>query len=255
VEDRERNGKLSPEIFVYATNKNFLNIYDALRIEKIKIEIAGYDPATNRQTGHAAAWLDVNEARLLAHMVSFRLFKGVAPNGRWEKFGGSQRDDGTVESRLFTLEWDEGEGGKFARMPYRMTIANGPGERTDMGAVKPKGEPTSRLSLRLNEADAMKIMLAVKAYIEAYEAAHHHRIVADRMRELNAKMAERSGQSQQSMSNAPSRTPAPTPRPAAAAQPAPAARPALRAMPGGGAASNSGNEINRGGNTRTARAG
>jgi hypothetical protein len=255
VEDRERSGKLSPEIFVYATNKNFLNIYDALRIEKIKIEIAGYDPATNRQTGHAAAWLDVNEARLLAHMVSFRLFKGVAPNGRWEKFGGSQRDDGTVESRLFTLEWDEGEGGKFARMPYRMTIANGPGERTDMGAVKPKGEPTSRLSLRLNEADAMKIMLAVKAYIEAYEAAHHHRIVADRMRELNAKMAERSGQSQQSMSNAPSRTPAPTPRPAAAAQPAPAARPALRAMPGGGAANNSGNEINRVGNTRTARAG
>ncbi len=32
-------GRISPEIYVYATNKNFLNIYDALRIEKFKIEV------------------------------------------------------------------------------------------------------------------------------------------------------------------------------------------------------------------------
>ena len=48
MEDRERNGRLSPEIYVYATNKNFLNLYDALRIDKVKLEIAGYDPATRR---------------------------------------------------------------------------------------------------------------------------------------------------------------------------------------------------------------
>jgi len=30
---------ISPEIYVYATAKNFLNIYDALRIEKCKIEV------------------------------------------------------------------------------------------------------------------------------------------------------------------------------------------------------------------------
>ena len=97
MEERERSGRLSPEIYVYATNKNFLNVYDALRIEKIKIELAGYDPATNRQTGHASAWLDSHEARLISHLVTHRLFPAVT-GGKWEKFGGSQRDDGsTVE--------------------------------------------------------------------------------------------------------------------------------------------------------------
>ena len=37
VEERDRSAKLSPEIYVYATNKNFLNLYDALRIDKVKI--------------------------------------------------------------------------------------------------------------------------------------------------------------------------------------------------------------------------
>jgi hypothetical protein len=191
VEERERSGKLSPEIYVYATNKNFLNIYDALRIEKIKVEIAGYDPATNRQTGHASAWLDSHEVRLMSHLVAHRLFAAVT-GGKWEKFGGSQREDGTIESRTFTIEWDEGDGGRYARFPYRLTIANGPGRKTETGGVAPAGQPTARLSLRLPELDMIKVMLAIGAYMQAYEAAHHHRIVAERMRELNAKLADRS---------------------------------------------------------------
>src|SRR2546430_10359518 len=100
--DRSR---LSPEIYVYATNKNFLNIYDALRIDKVKIEVAGYDQASGRQTGIASAWLDVDDLRLLAHLVTTRLFKDVLERGRFEKFGGSDRD-GAVESRTPVLEWD-----------------------------------------------------------------------------------------------------------------------------------------------------
>lgn len=192
MEERERSGKLSPEIYVYATNKNFLNVYDALRIEKIKIEVAGYDQATNRQTGHASAWLDASDARLLTHLIVHRLFQGVT-GGRWEKFGGSQREDGSIESRTFTVEWDEGDGGRYARFPYRLTIANGPGRKTATGGVSPAGEPTSRLSMRLPEPDMIKVMLALGAYMQAYEAAHHHRIVADKMRELNTKLAVRSG--------------------------------------------------------------
>ena len=188
--DREKSGRLSPEIFVYATNKNFLNIYDALRIDKVKVEVTGYDPASKRQTGHASAWLDRADARLLAHLVSHRLFAGVT-NGKWEKFGGSQRDDGSIESRTLLVEWDEGDGGRFARNPYRLTIANGPGRKTELGAVAPAGEPTARLSMRLTETDMIKVMLAVGAYIAAYETAHHHRLVADKVRELDAKLAER----------------------------------------------------------------
>ena len=189
-ERSERNGRLSPEIYVYATNKNFLNLYDALRIDKIKLEIAGYDPATNRQTGHATAWLDVDDARLLAHLTGHRLFAEVT-GGRWEKYGGSQRDDGSIESRTLAVEWDPGENGRFARFPYRISIANGPGKKTATGGVSPDGPATSQLSMRLPEADMMKVMLAMGDYIQAYEAAHHHRIVADRLRELREKLAER----------------------------------------------------------------
>lgn len=190
MEDRERNGRLSPEIYVYATNKNFLNLYDALRIDKVKIEIAGYDPASNRQTGQATAWLDVDDARLLCHLVTHRLF-GPVTGGKWEKYGGSQKDDGSIESRTCSVEWDEGEGGRFARYPYRLTIANGPGKKTGTGGVSPDGPARSLLSMRVPEPDMIKVMLALGDYIHAYETAHHHRIVADRVRELRDKLAER----------------------------------------------------------------
>lgn len=72
--ERERVNRPSSEIYVYATNKNFLNIYDALRIDKIKVEVTGYDPESRRQTGHASAWLDRADARLLTHLVAHRLF-------------------------------------------------------------------------------------------------------------------------------------------------------------------------------------
>jgi hypothetical protein len=190
MEERDRTGRLSPEIYVYATNKNFLNVYDALRIEKIKVEIAGYDPTSNRQTGHATAWLDLADARLLTHLACNRIFVPVT-GGKWEKYGGSQRDDGSVESRTVSVEWDEGENGRFARFPYRITIANGPGKKTATGGVSPNGTPTAQLSMRLPESDMIKVMLTVADYIHAYEAAHHHRIVADRVRELRDKLNER----------------------------------------------------------------
>ena len=69
-----------------------------MRIDKIKLEVAGYDQATGKQTGLANAWLDVDDMRLLAHLVVTRLFKDVLPKARFEKFGGSDRD-GAIESR------------------------------------------------------------------------------------------------------------------------------------------------------------
>jgi len=138
--ERERVNRPSSEIYVYATNKNFLNIYDALRIDKIKVEVTGYDPETRRQTGHASAWLDRADARLLTHLVAHRLFAPVT-GGKWEKFGGSQREDGSIESRTLVVEWDEGDGGRFARNPYRLTIQvhkAGVAPGTSAPAVKPQ---------------------------------------------------------------------------------------------------------------------
>src|SRR5690242_9995614 len=190
MDEHQRATKVSPEIYVYATNKNFLNIYDALRIDKVKIEVAGYDQSSGRQTGIASAWLDVDDLRLLAHLVITRQFKDVLDRGRFEKFGGSDRDGG-VESRMLSVEWDPGVDGKFARYPYRITIANGPGQRTPNGAVQPMGKPTSTQPMRLPEADMIKIMLTVYDYVRAYEAAHHHRIVAQKVREVQEKLAGR----------------------------------------------------------------
>jgi len=190
MEERERTNRLSPEIYVYATNKNFLNLYDALRIEKVKVEIAGYDQSSNRQTGIASAWLDVDDVRLLCHLVTNRLFSAVT-GGRWEKYGGSQREDGHIESRVLAVEWDEGDKGCIARFPYRVSISNGPGKRTATGGVAPDGSPTSQMSMRMPELAFMKTMLALGDYLHAYESAHHHRRVVDRMRELKEKLSER----------------------------------------------------------------
>ena len=190
MERTERATKISPEIYVYATNKNFLNVYDALRIEKLKVEIAGYDQATSRQTGHASAWLDKDDARVLSHLICHRLFAAVT-GGTWEKFGGSQREDGFIESRTVSVAWDEGENGRFAKFPYRITVANGPGRRTQTGGVSPAGEPTARLSMRMPELDMIKLMVRVHDYIAAYETAHHHRLVADKLHDLRTKLEER----------------------------------------------------------------
>jgi hypothetical protein len=235
MEERERLSKLSPEIYVYATNKHFINLYDALRISKIKLEIAGYDPATNRQTGHASAWIDLDDARLLSHLVCHRLFTPVT-GGKWERYGGSQRDDATIESRTISIEWDPGDEGRFSRFPYRLTVANGPGRKTETGGVSPAGEPTSRLSTRLPEADMIKLMLALGDYIHAYEAAHHHRLVAQRLQDLRAKLADRAqgNGSGRGDSRAASEVPASSgARPATSGAIPPSTRPSLTAMPGG----------------------
>jgi hypothetical protein len=216
--------RLSPEIFVYATNKNFLNLDDALRIGKIRWEVAGYDKASGHQTGRASAWLDVDDLRLLAHLITTRTFKDVLPKGRFESFGGSERD-GAVESRTLVVEWDPGEGGRFAGYPYRVTITNGPGMRSATGAVQPKGEPTQKQSMRLPEADAMKILLAVLAYLAAWEATYHVENVAAN---LDAQAAARAARTAPEAAPTPAaaaapRRTTPTPiRPEAAAEAAPA---------------------------------
>lgn len=230
--DAERGNKLSPEIYVYATNKNFFNVYDALRIDKVKLEIAGYDPSTNRQTGHASAWLDKDDARLLSHLTTNMLFSD-ATGGKWERLGGSQRDDGSIESRTLTVEWDQGENGRFARFPYRITITNGPGRKTQTGGVSPAGEPAASMFIRLPELDMIKLMLTIGDYIRAYETAHHHRLVADKVRSLREKLADRSARQTEPLAEPPSLYEAKE-RPAGAGRSAVSeARPPLKAIPGG----------------------
>ncbi len=192
VTELNRPKQVSPEIYVYATNKNFLNLYDALRISKVKVELAGYDKDSGKQTGIAAAWLDADDLKLLAHLVLNRLFAAVA-NNRFERFGGSEKADGQLESRTVTIEWDDGDG-KFARYPYRLTIQNGPGQKTATGAVTPAGEPTARVQMRMPEADLMKVLLVAADYVRNYELIHFRSVVAEKVRELEERFARRDAQ-------------------------------------------------------------
>ncbi len=192
VTELNRPKQVSPEIYVYATNKNFLNLYDALRIGKVKVELAGYDKDSGKQTGIAAAWLDADDLKLLAHLVLNRLFAAAA-NNRFERFGGSEKADGQLESRTVTIEWDDG-GGKFARYPYRLTIQNGPGQKTTTGAVTPAGEPTARVQMRMPETDLMKTLLVASDYVRNYELVHFRTTVAEKVRELEERFARRDAQ-------------------------------------------------------------
>lgn len=194
-----RPKQVSPEIYVYATNKNFFNLYDALRINKVKVELAGYDKDSGKQTGIAAAWLDADDLKLLAHLVLNRLFTATA-NNRFERFGGSEKADGHIESRTFIVEWDDG-GGKFARYPYRVTITNGPGQKTALGAVMPAGEPTARVQMRIPETDLMKVLLIARDYVLAHDFNQHNRIVAEKTRELRARLEQRDAQNAPAIPN------------------------------------------------------
>ena len=178
--------QVSPEILVYATNKAFLNLYDALPIGKVKVEVASYDPHSRVQTARAMAWVAVSDVKLLTHLVKARLFCHVL-GGKYEEYGGSDRD-GQVQSRILRLEWDD-QDGKFATVPYRLTVSNGPGKRDGKGRIAPGGKPASQVSMRFGEATLMGILIQATDYVRDWEAAHHQETVASRMEDLQARLA------------------------------------------------------------------
>jgi hypothetical protein len=185
-----RGNQVSPEIVVHATNKAFLNLYDALPIGKVKVEMASYEPQSRAQTARAVAWVGVAEVKLLTHLVKTQLF-GQVLSGKYEDYGGSDRD-GQVQSRVLRLEWDDQEG-RFAKVPYRLTITNGSGKRDGKGRIAPAGKPTSQVSMRFSEATLMGILIQAADYIRDWEAAHHQEIVASRMEDLKARLATDGG--------------------------------------------------------------
>lgn len=178
--------QVSPEILVYATNKAFLNLYDALPIGKVKVEVASYDPHSRQQTARAMAWVAVSDVKLLTHLVKARLFCQVL-GGKYEEYGGSDRD-GRVQSRILRLEWDD-QDGKFAQVPYRLNVTNGPGKRDDKGRIAPAGKPTAQVSMRFAEATLMGILIQAADYIRDWEAVHHEETVASRIEDLKARLA------------------------------------------------------------------
>ncbi len=183
--------KIRPEIAVYTTAKNFLNLLDAVDIGKVQVELASYDKAAGKQTARASFWLDVGDARLVAWAITNGEFK-TALAGKFEAYGGSERE-GKSESRVFRLEEDPGQKGEFAKFPYRLTVSAGPGKRVSTSGIAPDGEPTSRVSMRLPSADLVKLCLTLEAYLDAHDAANFSQVRAEKVARVARRMAERQG--------------------------------------------------------------
>jgi hypothetical protein len=190
--------RLNQEVVVYATNKNFLNIFDALEIDKLRLTLAEYG-----QKGYTSAvvWLDRDEMLFLAHMVTMGFFQRSvlmpgkqAAVGRWDKFSGSERD-GKVESRTFSLEWAPGDNQEYAAYPYRITVANGPGRKNDSGAVMPAGTPTAKVSFRIPAHDLINICLQVKLFLEADAVIRFNSRKAANLAKQKQEMEKRSSES------------------------------------------------------------
>ena len=184
----ERGLPVHPEIVTYATRSAFFTVYDHLEIGKVKVEVATYERGQG-QTGRAVAYLDVADLRVVIHALKADRFEALF-GGRFEAFGGSQRD-GAIESRVLRLEHDAGEGERFARYPMRLTVSNGPGKATANGGIAPDGEPKARVSIRFPVCDLLRLLLETEAYLDAYLCARIERIRAERARELEGRLIRR----------------------------------------------------------------
>ncbi len=154
-------GLLKYAIVEYTTTKNFCNVYDALSIERLEWEVVVYDRQKRAHIDRVTAYIPVTRCKLLVHHV----VSGSAQQPGWavEVFGGSVRDDG-IESRLFKVEYDPGDG-RFARFPFRLSISSGPGKLTATNGISPDGKPTTQISMRFPAEDFLGICLEIRDYL------------------------------------------------------------------------------------------
>lgn len=178
------DGLMKYAIVEYTTNKNFCNVYDAITIERLEWEVVSYDREKRVHLDKANAYLPVTRCKLLVHHV----LGGTAytPGWKMEVFGGSFRE-GSIESRLFKVEYDPGADNKFARFPWRLSINIGPGKKTATGGIAPEGKPTTSISMRFPDEDWTGICLEIRDFL----LVHQRDLENVRRAEQNANMANR----------------------------------------------------------------
>jgi hypothetical protein len=158
----------SPEIFVYATNKNFLNFYDALAINKVQITAAQYGDSYVS----ARVYMDLDDIRLLIHAVTQGWFEGIYPKGLTLFSGSPNKQTGKIESRVLKMTFKEADE-KYSAS-YSIAVENGPGKRGPTGTVMPDGAPTSKVFMRIPAVDLLKVLLQVQAYLNAADVIMFH---------------------------------------------------------------------------------
>lgn len=142
------------------------------RLSKLKVTIFQFDPATQKSTAQLVAFLDEEDARLVAQLVVDRR---MPPE--WTDYKGGPRKEGGVEARVFSIRYDP-----KARKPYTLTVRRGAGELLPTGAVKPT-RLVEEASIMLDELEATKMALAIQEVIRAFWASNYARLARTRRRE------------------------------------------------------------------------
>ncbi len=161
----QNQAELPFAIYEYATKKQFLNVFEAIGIDKLKLELVNYDPERRVHLDRGACYLPITKAKIILHDI---LTNRVREGWSKEIFGGSERD-GQVEARTFKIEFDPGQDGKFARYPFRLSITIGPGKRNATGGIQPDGKPTTSISIRLPVDDMLGIALEIRDYLLVHQ--------------------------------------------------------------------------------------
>ena len=178
------NDGLKYAIVEYTTNKNFCNVYDALGIERLVWEVVAYDREQRVHLDRANFYLPVTRCKVLVHHV----LHGTAFVAGWnmEVFGGTVFED-RIESRVFRLEYDPGANDRFARFPFRLLIASGPGKLNATNGIAPDGKPTTQLNMRFPGDDFLGMCLEIRDYL----LVHQRQIEAYRQHQQQERYQER----------------------------------------------------------------
>ena len=158
----QKNGE-HPRIFSMMTNKAFLHIEDALVIGKIKFFMGAYQKGQGA-SAKVVHYMDVADARVIAFDLAVR----GSLSTKFVDYKGSPKGlNGKPLSRVLKIE----DRGADAKRPIVIQAANGPGELTGAGAIKPAGKPTDEVAIFLTRHEARKLGHAIFGYIRAWEAA------------------------------------------------------------------------------------
>ena len=152
-----------PRIFSMMTNKAFFHVEDALGIGKVKFFMGAYQKGKG-STATVIHYVDVADARVIAFDLAVR----GSLSAKFVDYKGSPKGlNGKPLSRVLKIE----DRGKDANRPIVIQAANGPGEITGQGAIKPAGKPTAQVAIFLTRHEARKLGHALQAYLNAWETA------------------------------------------------------------------------------------
>lgn len=157
-----------------STKKAIFNVFmDSFPIDKVKFEIVYYETKERIK-----CYMDIEDVLLLREKISFnQLFKTeqkvVVSRGGVAK----SKETGKPISRIMEFSLSE----EFVFI----SMKQGDGVLSETGLIKPAGEPTTSLVIRVTFEDLRKMFITIDAHIKAYLAGKVNRLVKEAQEEFN----------------------------------------------------------------------